>query len=166
MPKDSDLAANLKCQWLGPQNHCNPAMKAHIHSYSIGRQRHVLELWLSSTNPWCLDVVAEAHRAFLVGQAPAVWDLCHHAQPKSWILWPVVSTHRTNGKAEKTQTKKAKEHEKQKASKNAFSMNTSDCHHFSGNQCQQFHYRSLTPDCRSCVVPKASVLIKCRCQSL
>ena len=134
-------------------------MKAHIHSYSIGRQRHVLELWLSSTNPWCLDVVAEAHRAFLVGQAPAVWDLCHHAQPKSRILLPVVSTHLTNGKAEKTQTKKAKENEKQKVSKNAFSMNKSDCH-------QQFHCRSLTPDCRSCVVPKASVLIKRRCQSL
>lgn len=80
-------------------------MKAHIHSYRICRQKHVLELWLTSTNPWCLDVVAEAHRAFLVGQAPAVWDLCHHAQPKSWILWPVVSTHRTNGKAEKPKQK-------------------------------------------------------------
>lgn len=82
-------------------------MKAHIHSYSICRQRHVLELWLTSTNPWCLDVVAEAHRAFLVGQAPAVWDLCHHAQPKSWILLPVVSTHLTNGKAGKKTKQKS-----------------------------------------------------------
>ena len=59
----------------------------------------------------------------------------------------------------KNPNKKAKENEKQKVSKNAFSMNKSDCH-------QQFHCRSLTPDCRSCVVPKASVLIKRRCQSL
>lgn len=67
-----------------------------------------------------------------------------------------ASNQRQSGK---NPNKKAKENEKQKASKNAFSMNKSDCH-------QQFYCRSLTPDCRSCVVPKASVLIKCRCQSL